>query len=148
MVLRWTTQSPWPLTSDHIILATSEARWPVKSSRDTASTEPDLQVAPDRKCIARHYLQPGKPIQKAFAVSFNGQLRDERLNETAFHSLGHARELIAEWHDDYGARRPHTSLDARRPQSRQGGPIGASRPTPSHDRRLSRSRLLKTTLQK
>lgn len=40
----------------------------------------------------------------------NRRLRDECLNETAFGPLGHAREMIAEWHDDDNRRRPHTSL--------------------------------------
>lgn len=62
-----------------------------------------------------HYIQPGKPIQNAFVESFNGRLRDECLNETAFRSLAHARELIAEWHDDYNRRRPHTSLGGLTP---------------------------------
>lgn len=72
-----------------------------------------------------HYIQPGKPIQNAFVESFNGRLRDECLNETAFRSLGHARELIAAWHDDYNGRRPHTSLGGLTPaefatRSKQG----------------------------
>lgn len=62
-----------------------------------------------RPGAAAYHLQPGKPIQNAFVESFNGRLRDECLNETAFRSLAHARELIAEWHDDYNCRRPHTS---------------------------------------
>lgn len=62
-----------------------------------------------------HYIQPGKPIQNAFVESFNGRLRDECLNETAFRSLGHARELITEWRDDYNRRRPHTSLGGLTP---------------------------------
>ncbi len=51
-----------------------------------------------------HYIQPGKPIQNAFIESFNGRLRDELLNETAFRSLANARALIA-----YNRSRPHTS---------------------------------------
>lgn len=62
-----------------------------------------------------HYIQPGKPIQNAFIESFNGRLRDECLNEIAFRSLAHARALIAEWHDDYNRRRPHTSLGGLTP---------------------------------
>jgi len=65
--------------------------------------------------IGWHYIQPGKPIQNAFVESFNGRLRDECLNETAFRSLAHAREIIAEWHDDYNRRRPHTSLGGLSP---------------------------------
>lgn len=63
-----------------------------------------------------HYIQPGKPIQNAFVESFNGRLRDECLNETAFRSLAHARELITEWRDDYNHCRPHTSLGGLTPR--------------------------------
>ena len=65
--------------------------------------------------IAWHYIQPGKPIQNAFVESFNGRLRDEMLNETVFRSLIHARELLAEWRDDYNSCRPHTSLKGLTP---------------------------------
>lgn len=64
---------------------------------------------------AEAFNQPGKPIQNAFVESFNGRLRDECLNETAFRSLALARELIAEWRDDYNGRRPHTSLGGLTP---------------------------------
>ena len=30
------------------------------------------------------FIQPGKPVQNAFAESFNSRLRDECLNETWF----------------------------------------------------------------
>ena len=75
--------------------------------------------------VAWHYIQPGKPIQNAFVELFNGRLRDELLNETLFRSLGHARELLAEWRDDYNGCRPHTSLNGLTPnefatRSRQG----------------------------
>lgn len=60
--------------------------------------------------IAWHYIAPGKPTQNAFIESFNGRLRDELLNETLFRSLGHAREVLALWKDDYNTVRPHSSL--------------------------------------
>ena len=57
-----------------------------------------------------HYTMPGKPTQNAFVESFNGRMRDELLDETLFMSMGHAREKIAAWADDYNTRRPHSSL--------------------------------------
>lgn len=51
--------------------------------------------------IEWHYTMPGKPTQNAFVESFNGRMRDELLNETLFMSIGHAREKIAAWADDY-----------------------------------------------
>jgi putative transposase len=65
--------------------------------------------------VARHYIAPGKPIQNAFAESFIGRLRDELLNETSFRSLGHARELLAEWRIDFNQNRPPTSLKGLMP---------------------------------
>jgi putative transposase len=60
--------------------------------------------------IEWHYTMPGKPTQNAFVESFNGRMRDELLNETLFMSIGHAREKIAAWTDDYNTGRPHSSL--------------------------------------
>jgi putative transposase len=57
-----------------------------------------------------HYIAPGKPQQNAFIESFNGRLRDELLNETLFTSLGHVREALAIWKDDYNTVRPHSAL--------------------------------------
>ena len=49
-----------------------------------------LKFEDDRK-FDWHYIAPGKPIQNAFIESFNGRLRDERLNATLFPSLHHGR---------------------------------------------------------
>ena len=37
-----------------------------------------------------HYIDPGKPRQNAFIKPFNGNLRDELLNEELFESLNDA----------------------------------------------------------
>jgi putative transposase len=62
-----------------------------------------------------HYIAPGKPIQNAFAESFNGRMRDELLNESLFFGLGHARAEIAAWVTDYNTERPHSALGYRTP---------------------------------
>ncbi len=63
-----------------------------------------------------HYIQPGKPQQNAFVESFNGRLRDECLNETAFSTLPEARKLLSEWRNDYNQVRPHSSLQNKTPE--------------------------------
>lgn len=65
--------------------------------------------------IGWHYIAPGKPMQNGFVESFNGRLRDELLNETAFRSLVHARELLDDWREDFNHNRPHTSLGGLTP---------------------------------
>ena len=62
-----------------------------------------------------HYITPGRPMQNGFVESFNGKMRDELLNETLFFSLDHARQVIAEWVDDYNTVRPHSALAYQTP---------------------------------
>jgi putative transposase len=70
----------------------------------------------DRRRVALQFIQPGKPIQNAFAESFNGRLRDECLNESWFVSLTDARETIEAWRVDYNVARPHSGLADRTPE--------------------------------
>lgn len=44
-------------------------------------------------------------------LNFNGRMRDELLIEALFHSLDHARSIIAVWAKDYDTARPHSALN-------------------------------------
>jgi len=68
-----------------------------------------------RSGVKLNFIRPGKPIENAFAESFNGRLRDECLNTNWFISLKHAREIIEDWRKDYNEVRPHSSLNQRTP---------------------------------
>ena len=57
-----------------------------------------------------HDIAPGKPMQNGFCESFNGRMRDELLNETLFFGLGHAREKIADFVEDFNTARPYSAL--------------------------------------
>ena len=61
------------------------------------------------------HIQPGKPVQNAYAESFNGKFRDECLNVNWFQNLWDARRKIAAWLLQYNQERPHSSLDYRTP---------------------------------
>ncbi len=61
------------------------------------------------------FIQPGKPVQNAFAESFNGRLRDECLDETWFWTLAEAQVTIEQWRIEFNTARPHTSLGDRTP---------------------------------
>jgi putative transposase len=65
--------------------------------------------------IELHFIQPGKPVENAFAESFNGRLRDECLNESWFVNLADARRTIEAWRRDYNGARPHSGLAGRTP---------------------------------
>ncbi len=63
------------------------------------------------KGVKLNFIRPGKPIENAYAESFNGRLRDECLNTNWFISLKQAREIIEGWREDYNRVRPHSSLN-------------------------------------
>jgi putative transposase len=78
-----------------------------------------------RSGVAWHYIDPGKPQQNAYAESFNGRLRDECLNETAFETLAHAQRALAKWRYDYNHVRPHSAHGGRTPaEARAGAALG------------------------
>ena len=68
-----------------------------------------------------HYIAPGKPMQNGYIESFNGRMRDELLNETLFLTLGQARDIIADWIEDYNTERPHSSLGYATPAAFAAG---------------------------
>ena len=69
-----------------------------------------------RKGVKLNFIRPGKPIENAYAESFNGRFRDECLNTNWFISLNHARSVIEEWRRDYNEVRPHSSLKGATPK--------------------------------
>jgi putative transposase len=69
-----------------------------------------------RKGVKLSFIRPGKPIENAFAESFNGRLRDECLNDNWFLSIRHAREVIEAWRKDYNSVRPHSALGGLAPR--------------------------------
>jgi putative transposase len=60
--------------------------------------------------VTLHFIEPGKPVQNAYAESFNGRFRDECLNESWFTGLAEARVTIESWRRDYNETRPHSGL--------------------------------------
>ena len=65
---------------------------------------------PDQAKMDWHYIAPGKPMQNGFIESFNGKLRDEKLNDILFSTLHQARVELATWKNDYNHHRPHSGL--------------------------------------
>lgn len=64
-----------------------------------------------RNGVKLDFIAPGKPQQNAFIESFNGRLRHECLNQHYFICLDEARQIIANWLDEYNSFRPHGSLN-------------------------------------
>ena len=68
-----------------------------------------------RRGVRLLFIQPGKPVQNAFAESFNGRLRDECLNTTWFWTLAEAQTTIEAWRVEFNTARPHSGLANRTP---------------------------------
>jgi putative transposase len=68
-----------------------------------------------RHGVKLNFIRLGKPLENAFAESFNGRLRDECLNTNWFLNIKHAREVIEDWRIDYNEVRPHSSLNHKTP---------------------------------
>jgi putative transposase len=62
------------------------------------------------------HIRPGKSIENAYVVSFNGRLREECLNVSWFRNLFDARRQIETWRDHYNTDRPHSGLGYRKPK--------------------------------
>ncbi len=63
-----------------------------------------------------HFIQPGKPVQNAFIESFNGEFRDECLNEHWFLTLQEAQLVIEAWRREYNEDRTHSTIGDVTPQ--------------------------------
>ena len=77
-----------------------------------------------RTGVRLRFIQPGKPIQNAFAESFIGRFRDECLNQHWFGSLAEASRIIEAWRRHYNRERPHSALGYQPPE-RFARPLGA-----------------------
>jgi len=61
------------------------------------------------------FSRPGKPTDNARVESFNGRLRQERLNAHWFLSLDDAKAKISAWRIDYREARPQSAPDWQTP---------------------------------
>ena len=76
----------------------------------TEFTSKALEEWAYRRGVKLDFIRPGKPTENGHVESFNGRLRDERLNVEQFWSIEDAKQKIEAWRYDYNHRRPHSSL--------------------------------------
>jgi len=61
------------------------------------------------------FSRPGKPTDNSYVETFNGSLRDERLNVHWFKTLAEAKEVLEAWRRDDNQSRPHRSINDTAP---------------------------------
>ena len=86
---------------------------PPRSITVDHGTEFQLRALEDwtfRSGVQLDFIRPGKRTGNAHIESFNGRLRDERLNVHQFLSLADTQAKIEAWRCDFTDIRPHGSL--------------------------------------
>lgn len=63
-----------------------------------------------KRQIALHYIQPGKPQQNAYVERFNRTVRHEWLDQHLFESVEHAQLTATQWLWRYNTERPNMAL--------------------------------------
>jgi putative transposase len=63
-----------------------------------------------RNGVTLDFIRPGRPFENGVIESFNGRMRDERLDTELFFSLADARENLERWCRDYDECRSDSSL--------------------------------------
>lgn len=61
------------------------------------------------------FIERGNPWENGYIESYNGKLRDERLNREVSTTQIKAKALIADWRKEYNRFRPHSSLHCKPP---------------------------------
>jgi hypothetical protein len=61
------------------------------------------------------YIERGSPWQNPYVESLGSRVRDELLGVELFSSLREAQVMVADWHEDYNERRPHSALAMKAP---------------------------------
>ena len=67
--------------------------------------------------ITLRLIEPGQPNQNAYIESFNGDFRDDCLNEQWFLNLAHAPAIIEVWRREYNEERPKKALGGLTPDA-------------------------------
>jgi putative transposase len=76
------------------------------------------------------FIEPGSPWQNAYVESFNARVRDELLDVEQFSGLAEATVVIADWRQDYNARRPHSALANQTPDAFVRAWVRSAEPAP------------------
>lgn len=86
------------------------------SDRGTQYTSADFSAAAEKHGIRRSVGKTGICYDNAWAESFNGTLKNERCNRTAYPTREHARKDVTAYIElRYNARRLHSAIDYRTP---------------------------------
>jgi len=92
------------------LLAVRDAPEHIRSDNGPEFVAKEVQRRLGRAEVRTRYIAPASPWENGDVESFNGKLRDERLNRELCLGLEEARVVLDEWRLDDNHRRPHPLL--------------------------------------
>lgn len=96
----------------------------IRVDNGTEFTSKALDAWAYRSRVELVFSRPGKPVDNAFAESFNATVRRECLSQHWFKSLEDAGSVLRRWRDEYNNERPHSSLGQETPAQYRAGNWG------------------------
>jgi putative transposase len=122
-------------TAVEVIDALEEARrrfglpHTIRVDQGSQFTSKELDLWAYANNITLDFSRPGRPIDNAYAESFNARVRMECLGQHWFLDLDDARQKVESWRVEYNEVRPHSAIGDRTPMSliqKPPEPSGAS----------------------
>ena len=95
----------------------------IRSDNGPACTAELVRLWLDALDVQTLVIEPGSPWEHGYVESFNGKLRDERLDREIFYTLTEAKILIERWRREYNTVRPHSTLGYRPPAPEAVNPV-------------------------
>jgi len=106
-----------------VIDALDEARRPfglphtIRVDQGCQFTSKELDLWAYANDVTLDFSRPGRPVDKAFAESFNARVRMECLGQHWFMDLDDARQKVESWRREYNEVRPHNAIGDRTPMA-------------------------------
>ncbi len=102
----------------------------IRVDQGSQFTSKELDLWAYANNVTLDFSRPGRPVDNAYAESFNARVRMECLGQHWFLDLDDARQKVESWRVEYNEVRPHSAIGDRTPISsirRPSEQSGASR---------------------
>ena len=89
----------------------------IRVDQGSQFTSKELDLWAYANNVTLDFSRPGRPVDNAYAESFNARVRMECLGQHWFLDLDDARQKVEAWRVEYNEVRPHSAIGDRTPMS-------------------------------